>query len=327
VNRQRALNLTILVVGLAALVVATIRSLDDADERVLPGPLALAAAGALALVAVVASGHAWTALFHDILASHRHRVVLRGTYYLSQITKYLPVGGVAQAASQLSLAPTAGVPYGRVALAFPVSAVASVAAGATLGSGVALSASLPSWVRALALCGLAAPVLLLRRPMAAALGLLRRVVRRLPQDDRLPSQRGIVVFYFWALLTIGALSAAYAGLLGSVTSGLNPAMVFCAFALSWVVGFLALPVPAGVGVREAVLVGLIPGAGVAPIVAASLALRLVSTAAELLAIAGNRFLLRRHDRVTVAPEAPTGCDLPAGTQPVRSSRLWHAKRR
>ena len=56
-------------------------------------------AAVLALVAIVASARAWVALFSDLVDSRASRSVLRGTFYLSQLTKYLPVGGVAQAAS------------------------------------------------------------------------------------------------------------------------------------------------------------------------------------------------------------------------------------
>jgi hypothetical protein len=130
--------------------------------------------------------------------------------------------------------------------------------------------------------------------MARVLDLARRIVHRIPGSDQLPTQREIVVFYGWALVTIGSLCGAYAVLLGSLGTGANPGTMFCAFAFSWAVGFLAIPIPAGVGVREAVLVALLPGVGTAPLLAASLALRLLTIATELLATLGNKVAVRRY---------------------------------
>jgi uncharacterized membrane protein YbhN (UPF0104 family) len=148
--------------------------------------------------------------------------------------------------------------------------------------------------------------------MAWVLDRAHHLIRRIPGSDQLPTQKDIITFYLWALATIGSLSATYAILLGSLDTGANPFFVFCAFALSWLVGFLAVPIPAGVGVREAVLVALLPGVGTAPLLAASLALRLLSIGAELLAVAGNKMAIRRHGRVATRggeprlPEAPSG---------------------
>jgi uncharacterized membrane protein YbhN (UPF0104 family) len=139
--------------------------------------------------------------------------------------------------------------------------------------------------------------------MARALEFARRFIKRIPTADHLPTQRDILEFYGWALLTLGPLCAAYAILVGSVTTGINPFVVFCAFAISWVIGFLAVPIPAGVGVREAVLVALIPGIGAAPLLAASLALRLLSIAAEVLAFFVNKFVNRRHGGIELPPVA------------------------
>ena len=291
---NRRLQTVILLAGLAGIAFAVSRTVDTAQDHVLPSAPAWVAAAALAMVAIVASARAWVALFSDLIDEPASRAAVRGTFYLAQLTKYLPVGGFAQAASQLGLAPTVGVPLKRAAVAFPVSAVCAVVACATLGSGLALDASLPGWIRVLAACGLAAPILLRRALMARVLDLARRVIHRIPGSDQLPTQRDIVVFYGWALVTIGSLCAAYAILLGSLHTGANPGTVFCAFALSWAIGFIAIPIPAGVGVREAVLLGLLPGVGTAQLLAASLALRLLTIGTELLATFGNKVAMRRY---------------------------------
>ena len=76
----------------------------------MPSPPALVAAGTLALVAITASARAWAVLFRDLLASPAQRLALRGTFYIAQLTKYLPAGGVIQVASQLGLPADRGRP-------------------------------------------------------------------------------------------------------------------------------------------------------------------------------------------------------------------------
>lgn len=301
-NRRRLLNTAILVAGLVALAVAAVRTVDDTRDQVLPSAGALAVAGGLALVAILASGRAWVTLFHDVLDNRGSRARFEAGYYLSQLTKYVPAGGVVQAASQVSLAAATGAPLGRLAVAFPVSVVGTVAAGATLSAGVALAVELPGWVRALALVGLATPVLLHRRLLAAALRFARRFVRRVPAPDRLPSQRSILLYYGWALAAIGAMAGTFVVLLRSLTGEASPVIVFCAFALGWTLGFLVVPLPAGIGVREAILIAAIPEASAASVLAASLAHRLLGMCAELAAVFGSKLVARR--KVNREPPAP-----------------------
>ena len=308
VIRRRLLETAVLVVGLAGLALVVVGSVDDARDQVLPSVGALAIAGVLALVSIVASGRAWLALFRDVLEDPDNRARFGARYYLSQLTKYVPAGGVVQAASQVGLASATGVPLGRVALAFPVSVLGTVAAGATLGSGVALAGDLSGWARALALVGLASPILLHRRLMTAVLGFVHRFVRRVPAPDRLPSQRSIFAYYGWALLSIGATSASYAVLLRSLTGEASPVIVFFAIAMSWTLGFLVLPLPTGIGVREAVLVAALPGVAAAPVLAASLAHRLLALGAELAAVVGSRLAGRR----SVVPDQSAPQTPPAG---------------
>jgi uncharacterized membrane protein YbhN (UPF0104 family) len=309
-NRRRLLQTALLVVGLAGVGLAVARTMDQAKGHVLPSAGALAIAATLALVAILASAQAWIALFTDLVTTRSARTALRNTFLLSQLTKYLPVGGVVQAASQVGLARAIGIPWRRTAVAFPVSVVGAVVGGATFGSGVVFASGVAAWIRVVAALGLTSLVMLHRGLMAWVLDRARRFVRRIPESDQLPSQRAIIVFYLWALVTIGSLSAAYAVLVRSLVHGVNPARVFCAFALSWVIGFLVVPIPAGIGVREAVLVALLPGVGAAPLLAASLALRLLTIGTEVAAFFGNKVATRRTpgvppvDLAAAAPASP-----------------------
>ena len=74
-----------------------------------------------------------------------------------------------------------------------------------------------------------------------------------------------------------------------------------AFALAWTVGFLAVPIPAGLGIREAVLIAVIsrPG-GAALVIAASVAHRLVAIISEAVMIVISRVRGRRPQPISPA---------------------------
>jgi uncharacterized membrane protein YbhN (UPF0104 family) len=310
VNRQRLVQLTLLVAGLAAIALVVSETWHSAQKHVVPGPLALVVAGIAALVAILASAQAWVELFDDLVTERPQRASLRDTFLLSQLTKYLPAGGAVQAASQIGLAKSVGLPLRRTAVALPVSVVGAVAGSATLASGLVFVDAVPTWIRVVVVLGLSAVLLLHRGALAWVLDRARRRIKRLPGSEELPSQRAILVFYGYALVTIGALCVAYTVLLRSLTTAVSPYHMFCAFALSWVVGFLVIPIPAGVGVREAVLVALLPGVGAAPLLAASLALRLLTVATEVLAYFGNKAITTHLHRSARSVEGAAQAEAP-----------------
>ena len=299
-NRRRLLQSILLLAGLIGIALVVAQTFDAADEQVLPSPEALVVAGVFSIVAIVSSARAWVALFSDLVESRTNHLIMRGTFYLAQLTKYLPAGASSRPRAKSGSRPSAGVPIRRAAVAFPVSVVGAFVACGTLGSGLVFDSDLH------ALDAGARPARARHRRASSTaaswpgcIDLAHRFVKRIPGSDQLPTQRDIIAFYLWALVTVGSLCAAYAILLSSLDGDVNPFFVFCAFALSWLVGFLAVPIPAGVGVREAVLVALLPGVGTAPLLAASLAARLLSIGAELLAAGINRLAIRRHGRATI----------------------------
>jgi hypothetical protein len=308
-DHRRTIRLVVFVLGIVGLIIAVRRGLDETRGQVLPDPPALIVAGALTLASIALAARGWTELF-----DRRHdRRALAGSLYASQLTKYLPAGGFVQAASQVSMTVTAGAGVGQAATAAAVWAFTTVVAGCTLAAGLVFAASLPPWLRALSLCGLLAPLLLHRRALALALHAAHRLIRRVPDPDVLPTQRRILVCFAWSLGNAITGSAAYAVLLSGQDTDANPVTVASAFALSWVVGFLVFPLPSGIGVREAVLVAVVPGASSAALVAASLALRLLVLASELVATVGNQVLARRERRAGFASGPPDATTAPDGT--------------
>ena len=93
----------------------------------------------------------------------------------------------------------------------------------------------------------------------------------------------IVAFYLWALVTIGSLCGGYTILLLSVTDGINGALSSAHLRMSWAVGFLAVPSQRVSGCGRRFSSRPIPGVPTAPLLAASLALRLLTIATEVLA--------------------------------------------
>jgi len=86
------------------------------------------------------------------------------------------------------------------------------------------------------------------------------------------------------LLGVVAWSILGVGLWASTALGEGSALlVGSSFALAWLVGLLALPVPAGIGIREAVLVALLtPTLGPDAAIAFSLVTRLLQVASDVL---------------------------------------------
>ena len=200
-------------------------------------------------------------------------------HFGGELGKYLP-GGIWSLLGRGELAHRGGVPrsagYGTTLVTYTCMAVAASLACGVLAP---LSAVLPhrrglgwGWaLLALVPLGLAAvhPAVL-----QAALRTVRRLTgRRLDLD--VPSWPAMLRLVAWGLpawLLLGAAADAVTASLGLAS---EPVRVAFAAVAGWLVGFLALPVPAGAGVRELVFVLLCglhtgPAAAVAAIARALL---------------------------------------------------------
>jgi uncharacterized membrane protein YbhN (UPF0104 family) len=246
-----------------------------ATDGELPSIARLVAAVALWMVGLVAGAYAWATLLGG-----DHRIEHGAALIVAQLAKYVP-GGIWQASGQVALARSAGVEVKRAATAFSVLAVCQAVAGATFVPLLALTwTDPPVVVRVLlGLGSLVALALIDRRWMVWA---LRKIPRTRDASDALvPRQAAIVRAWLASIVTLGLAAVAYLVLLGGYGAIDDPLLVVAAFATAWTVGFLVLPLPSGVGVREAVLIALLQG--VMPssvIVATSVYQRLTAIAAE-----------------------------------------------
>ncbi len=266
---RRVASAVFVVAAIAFFAVALVDTWGDANGAAVPSVLAFAVAGVLCAVVLVAACEAWIIL----LGTVRRRAHSPG-FLIAQLGKYVP-GGIWQAMGQVSFAREAGVSVSRATTAFASVAVTQVVAGAVLSSGLAIFwSSAPLLVRIALACGVGAVVILDRRWMVW-------VVRRIPRAseahaEEVPAQPRILRAFGAALVSLLLLGCAYAVLLGSATHVDDVELVVLAQIAAWTAGFLVVPIPAGLGVRELVLVAILGSTYRSSlIVATSVYLRLV----------------------------------------------------
>jgi uncharacterized membrane protein YbhN (UPF0104 family) len=259
------------VAGVVFLVVAFLRTLGDV--RLLPVWPKLLLAAVVVCAGAVAACAAWLALVGD----KAPRMALVRAFFIAQLAKYIP-GLIWLPLGQVGWATRAGVPLASASAAFPVHALAQVLAGASFA---VLHAVTATQHRFLPLAGLVWMPLLHRGWMATTLGAAGRRVRRLGgAAEALPSQEAILRAYAWSIGAMAGAAGGYAVLWSGIRPG-QSMLAVSAFALAWTAGFVALPVPAGLGVREAVLIALLD-APAASIIAVSVVHRLVGIVVEAL---------------------------------------------
>jgi glycosyltransferase 2 family protein len=233
--------------------------------------------------AVLLSGYGWCLLLR-LYASPVRPAECITIFALAQFARYLP-GNIAHYAGRVALGKSCSIPSAASAmsllteLGWALVAAASVAAAcfgvADSDMPPALAALLPSGVQALL------PTAALAVPIIGAAGIFSW--QRLHHGSGmlaggsalLGSLAGCFGLYCITFLLIGlAGNVLAAGVFGERES--HFVLLTGAFAASWMAGLLAFGAPAGIGVREVVLLGLLsPAFG--PAVAGSLAVALRAT--------------------------------------------------
>jgi hypothetical protein len=272
---RRALRLAwfaILCLGLALALQSRWAEVRNELATLRPGQLWLSLAAGL--VGVGASSGIWHQMLAGIGESLPVRVSLR-IFFVGQIGKYLP-GAVWPAVTQAALArehdvaPRATV--AAVTLFLWVHLVTGTAV-AVLILGIAGRLPVATLLALPALAALLTPAVL-----GWSLQTLLRLARRRPLRQ-LPDGRHLVYACGWAL-AMWACYAVHLNLLtGAVDDPVHVPLSAGVFAAGWVVGFVLLIAPAGVGPREAAIVALLPLTAGSGIVVA-LVSRLIMTIAD-----------------------------------------------
>ena len=258
--------------------------IGDALDGASVGWLALAAV--LAVVGMTAIAIPWRRAIQLLGDDLPMSQVIR-RYFVGEIGKYVP-GGVWPILGRGELAVRWGVrrtaAYGSVLLSLVALYLASM---------FIVVAGLPSLLSGDDGTGPIAVLLLLPvglvalhpRILGAAIGLLERVSRRQVHLSIPPwrSSIALVVRYVPAWLAIGSATWAVAR---SLDPSAGIVEIGTAATLSWLIGFVLVPVPGGVGVREAAFVAaagsLDPGIAAAVAVAARLIFVAVDAAGALI---------------------------------------------
>lgn len=263
-RRARVLTIVKIVVGVAAvaLLVAGVASQWDevtAALARLDAPTTAVAVVAT-LVALVANMFSWRAVM-QALGLHTTRRAAASIFFVGQLGKYLP-GGVWSIAAQAELGRAHGLARGPSAVAALTSMVIGIVGAAVVGV-LGLVLSSPDglrqywWLAVLALVGLvslAPPVL------GRLVGLAWRLLRR-PTVEVRPTWAGIGRSLAWSVgmwVAYGVQATVVLQAFGA-TSRLLWVTATAAYATAWLVGFLVLVAPAGLGAREGVLLVLLAG--------------------------------------------------------------------
>lgn len=263
-------------IGVGFMASVVVQELRAGDGIVWPAPWTLGAAFALIGGGLWLSSIAWLRLLGASPGDRAHRA----DFFAAQLGKYLP-GGVWQPLGQVGLAGERGISKSRSSGAVVAHAAIQVSVGVALAFPFAFREDLHTLLRLAAGASVFAPV-----AVYPALRFFRRWPRLADSVEVLGSASRTTATAALLLMNIVLQGVAFS-LLASVDPS-DIAITTAAFSVAWTIGFLAIPFPAGLGIREAILVALAP-AQAGTVVAASVAGRLTTIASEFVLILATRF--------------------------------------
>lgn len=252
------------------------------------------------LVALVANMASWRAMT-AATGTRLPVAAASSVFFVGQLGKYVP-GGVWSIAAQAELGRAHGLARTTSAAASLASMLVSMVTAALVGI-VGLLVGAPDglatfwWlalVAALGLVALVPPVL--ARLIALAMRLLRR-----PRQVVTLSWGATTASIAWSAamwLAYGVQATTVLRAFGADGPAVPP-LATGAYAVAWLVGFLVVVAPAGLGAREGVLVLLLgPVAGVSGALALAVVSRALMTLGDVLLAAVGAGLAVRHRRRT-----------------------------
>lgn len=294
---SKAVGWTIALAASGAFAVYATKVVRHQDWDRYASPAALTAIGAAAVIyagIVPLSALAWQVLLRDLGCRRRWRR-LTCIMGISQLAKYLP-GNVGQHLARGGMALKAGVNLGSFVVSVGAETVLTMGASLLVGLlGVAFSRG--GWPllggghsRSIALTAIiigAATVLLLLLPrlLPRIIRLLARRNARLPVELVIPRAQTLgrsFVLYVLNFLLVGLSMIVLAEIFMPHLRHDLP-LLGGAFGLAWVIGFSAPGAPAGLGVRDGLMLAMLKiSYSDADALALVLAMRLATTVADLL---------------------------------------------
>ncbi|AEH09260.1 lysylphosphatidylglycerol synthase domain-containing protein [Candidatus Protofrankia datiscae] len=245
----------------------------------------LVASGLVTVLAVGTTVLSWRALLASLGVELPLRAALR-IFFVGQVGKYVP-GSVWPVLAQMELSRDYGVPRPKAASASLIVLALAVPCG-----GVAAAVTLPfvsaGALRHYGLVLLAVPMfaaVLYPPVLSALLAFAFRLLRRPPLEQQ-PSGRHVLAAAGWLLAGFVLFGVATWLLASDLTPSVHGVRLLLlsvgGYSFAWTAGFLVLVLPAGAGVREAVLVlTLAPALAAGPATVLALIIRLFATVADL----------------------------------------------
>jgi len=264
------------------------------------------------IVALVANMLSWRAM----MAASGYRVRLAAAssiFFVGQLGKYIP-GGVWSIAAQAELGRAHGLQRTGSAVAALASMLVSMVTAALVGIVAVLLGSSTGfasfwWLIPVIVVGL---VCLTPPVLGRLIAIAFRLLRRPPQDTTL-TWSGTVMSLVWSLvmwIAYGVQASVVLRAFGADSPALFPVAVG-AYAVAWLVGFLVIIAPAGIGPREGILVlllGSVAG-GSAPLALAVIS-RVFMTIGDVVLAGVGAVLAARHRRVTAAATPSAAAPVP-----------------
>ena len=220
----------------------------------------------------------------------------------SFIARYVPSGALTIAV-RVRARRSLGATQGQVWSASAYEQLASALAGATVAVAAFTLAGRRPPAAALAILAVGVGLALLFRRRLAARWLSRLRGESAPGADerRVPvfaDATTVIVATLFDLLGWLVAGGAVWLVVDSILPGqVSTPFLVGAYAFSWLLGFVALPVPSGFGVREATFVALLaPEVGVGAATVLALAVRLADTLGELVLFVGAEAVFRHGPR-------------------------------
>jgi glycosyltransferase 2 family protein len=308
----RRLGTGLAVAGSTAFVAYVLSTLELGDLAPHLTPRGIAAlAGSIVLYSLIVplAALAWQVLLAEL--GYEARWSRLNTILLAtQAGKYLP-GNVAQHLGRVTLSLALGIPGAvliasmayELVLLLLADVLTAVAATALSTPGMELIGGEPGVALAgvvVMSVGALAAISILGKLLPRLIGWFRRGPPR-AGDELAPLRPGaiarVIVIYVAAMVCVGAsISVLALGLFGAGTADF--ALLTAAFTIAWAVGFVTPGAPAGIGVREALLLVMLgPPLGAESAALLILALRVATTLGDLLCFAIGMALLARDRRL------------------------------